>query len=104
MKVLNFREWLEGRHALGEWLRARIDFLDRSGKYPSFEITALSYIGLAFPWIATPEGSSYWHRLDAEWLREARDNETVAGMPLDDPLALALLLAELEAGNGNSEL
>lgn len=110
MGKLVFREWLEDREALDKWIRARLERdrnpdtsrmhgmdMNLSDKSPG------SYISLSFYWAASREGKKFWSGLAEEWgdAFVASGRKAVPGMPLDDDLALAFMLAELEAGDGN---
>ena len=103
MKVLNFREWLEERGVLAEFLRERVN----GGML--FDLNSLDpylWMQLAFSHDFSRMGDSFWEAVDEVWsaslhgldLHDDDDpkDSVELGMPADDPLGLALLLAELE--------
>ena len=120
MRELNFIEWLEDKGILREFLKLS---LEARSKYvdlvrPLERARRVAEVSLDFPvehhgfedlWfyesLEFPDGDYYkWVDLGLEWRRECHETNQdgapiVPGMNLDDDLAVALLLAELEDGN-----
>ena len=94
-----FKEWLEDHGCLREYIQCRIERplvprLTDSG------MTPYNWVLDAFAW-GRMRDDWFWNEIHLDW-REAihkYGGEIVAGLPLDDPVGLALLLAELENGN-----
>ena len=96
MEPLTLKLWLRRSGVLAEYLRRRIDHL-ASGNYFRLEgRDPRTWIGMAFPPTLADHGK--WNRLGDDWRRDVKvyPGEKEPGMPLDDPLGLALALAELE--------
>ena len=124
-----FKDWLAGKGALKDWLRLRVRCMSRKVGWITLEETCSTVNDLECwntfdksfrQWIydAFPEAwrntDRFWVHLCREWndmfeYTRASAKPTlvhveplpVPGMPLNDSLALALILAELEAGDGN---
>ena len=98
-RTVNLRDWLEERGALKGYVKAYTEN-DNIGFGAPFCRDAASLIYWSFPWDESEEGFKYWNELDDLWRRECLGlHSIIFGMPLTDPLAMALLKAELEAGD-----
>ena len=132
MDTLVFKDWLEDEGVLEEWLRLRVKCLAGDGHshvleercskgndlhyWSAYEGSFRQWIDEAFPeaWMDT---GRRWASLSRTWKDMFMYKRTnvhtellyveplpVPGMPLNDSLALALLLAELEAGDGKDRV
>ena len=101
MKKIVFKDWLEERGLLLPYIRNRLGDLDCPyGKGLVHEDHPLNWLFGAFYRSMTPEKLDFWSSVCTEWSRALDYGGAEPGMPLNDSLALALLLAELEANDG----
>ena len=104
MEKIVFKDWLEDQGCLRKYIQCRIerpleDRLLGSGTTP------YSWVVDAFEWGSMLE-DWFWNETHLDWRRTIHryTGEIVAGMPLDDPVGLALLLAELEPDYGKDSV
>ena len=109
MKKLSFRQWLRDRGLLVEYLRNRLNSLNHSWlEYGTLLEDPSTWINQAFSWKDSPEGFYAWSNTSHQWSSTLSADTITFSMvdpaiPLDDPMGLALLLAELEEENGKKE-
>ena len=110
MKRVNFKAWLEKRGLLEEYLRNRLDSLERNAwPYEVLMSDPAEWINHAFKWMGTPEGHNYWDGVNGRWdavLRKLSSSDIAAGrveygLPMDDKLGITLILVGLEERNGD---
>ena len=101
MDKLVFKDWLAERGCLRAFILNRLADDDWDGASCPVEIYPSSWMGLAFKFSGVPEGYEYWENLRSDWRADyPRHDEVEMGMPINDKLGMALLLAELEEDHG----
>ena len=95
----NFKEWLSNRGLLEDYLRRRLEYVKGSSSTDLAEQPPRMWIAQAFVF---DTGAGGWRNEDLVWRMDLAFYEypPEPGMPLDDPLGLRLLLAELEEEHG----
>ena len=105
--VRNFKKFLEGNGILREYIELRLEFMSRFGQWNEVARRDPSE-WLLLTTNHSPEWYNCYSGLDERWcalcgtswaFRKARV-PAEPGMPLDDPLGLRLVLAELDEQNG----
>ena len=109
-KTLNFRKWLESLGVLTEYVRGYLagDLVHPYATVP--ETCPMTWLNWQHPDIAhiVPEGSvsgETWEEIELSWdnlCQNGSFGEVVMGMPLTDKLGMTLLMAELEASDGEA--
>ena len=107
--TINFREWLEGKGLLKAYIEGYltedvVDPDDITGESPMYWLNWKDWkVAGTIPDV---EGcSDTWRDIEDEWdvlYRKRVRDEFVMGMPMNDRLGMALLLAELEDEDGKA--
>ena len=105
-RVLNFKAWLAALSILEEYIRNTVAFDVERGEVgnwvePSPDLPG-SWVDYGFSWSDTPEGADFWLEIHHAWEDTVQGAtklgmEVEAGIPLEDKLGMAMLLADLEA-------
>ena len=94
------KTWLAARGYLEAYIRNTINHLAREGCVePVDPSNPLCWVDQSFDTAATPESAYFWSLIDYAWgleVERAGKDAVEYGMPMNDQLGLALVLAELE--------
>ena len=99
MDTINFKDWLEEKGVLLEYVRYRVADPEWSTCMAPVEGIPNSWITSSF-WFSKMgiDVNVKWSRLSDEWVEACGGcRPVVPGMPMNDKLGMILLLAELEA-------